>query len=477
MRAAGRHLGLVLSVAIWTCAPAHAERRIALVVGIDAYQNVAALRKGVNDARGIAARLQRLNFEVIKVENASRRAIDAAVGDFANRIHAGDVAFFFFAGHGIEIGGSNYLLPADTPSPREGQDNLILDAAVSADSIIAKMQSHKPLLSMLVLDACRDNPFKPTDTQSQSTRGLSIPGLPGGPSTRALASSRGLTQTTTPEGVFVIYSAGVGQTALDRLSDADSDPNSVFTRTLLPNLGRPGLTIQDMAKRTQSEVRRLASTVAHQQMPAYYDQVLGVYVMTPGEASAETGKPDNATDVEAAYWTTISESRNGTDFEGYLNKYPQGRFAERARARLKELSGPTAGEAASVPTGQADLTGEWSGIATSGSARYRYHWRLRQTGTQVDGTIHLASQDGTSYAFYAMQGVVDRDRLIFAGSHFIENVSARGSYWCLASGALQISRDGRRLDGRWGPNNVTGGCGPTTGGAVALERTNLSARK
>jgi len=472
-----RYLGLVLSVAIWLCAPAHAERRVALVVGIDAYQNVPALQKGVNDARGVAARLEQLKFEVIRVENASRRAIDQAVGDFANRIQAGDVAFFFFAGHGIEIGGSNYLLPADTPSPRDGKDSLILDAAVSADSIIAKMQGHKPLLSMLVLDACRDNPFKPTGTQSQSTRGLSAAFLPGGPSARSLANSRGLTQTTTPEGVFVIYSAGVGQTALDRLSDADTDPNSVFTRTLLPNLGRPGLSIQDMAKRTQSEVRRLASTVAHQQMPAYYDQVLGVYVMTPGEASAGTGKPDSASDVEGAYWATISESRNGTDFEGYLNKYPQGRFTEFARARLKALSAPPAGEAAPVPAGQTDVTGEWSGIATSGSARYRYNWRLRQSGTQVEGTIHLASQDGTSYAFYSMQGVVERDRLIFAGSHFIENVSTRGSYWCLASGTLKIGRDGRHLEGRWGPNNVTGGCEPNTGGAVVLDRVDLTGRR
>jgi hypothetical protein len=82
-----------------------------------------------------------------------------------------------------------------------------------------------------------------------------------------------------------------------------------------------------------------------------------------------------------------------------------------------------------------------------------------------------------SYAFYSMQGVVDRDRLIFAGSHFIENVSPRGSSWCLASGSLQISRDGRRLDGRWGPNNVTGGCTQNSGGAVALERVDLSARR
>jgi hypothetical protein len=231
-----------------------------------------------------------------------------------------------------------------------------------------------------------------------------------------------------------------------------------------------------MAKRTQSEVRRLASTVAHQQMPAYYDQVLGVYVMTPGEASADTGKPDNATDVEAAYWATVSESRNGTDFEGYLNKYPQGRFAEQARARLRELNAQPSPEA-SGGVGGANLTGEWSGIATSGAARFRYVWRLRQTDAQVEGTIHLASQDGTSYAFYSMRGVVERDRLYFAGTHFIENVAPRGSYWCLASGTLHITRSGGRMEGRWGPNPVTGGCPQNSGGAVVLEKVNLSARR
>src|SRR5262245_35705391 len=167
MRGTCRYVSLALSVAISLCAAsAHAERRLALVVGIDGYEHVTPLQKGVNDARGIASRLSQLGFDVARVENASRRAIDQAVGDFADRIQPGDVAFFFFAGHGVEIGGSNYLLPADTPTPREGQDGLILNAAVSADSIIAKMQSHKPLLSMLVLDACRDNPFKPADAQA-----------------------------------------------------------------------------------------------------------------------------------------------------------------------------------------------------------------------------------------------------------------------------------------------------------------------
>jgi hypothetical protein len=114
---------------------------------------------------------------------------------------------------------------------------------------------------MVVLDACRENPFA-----KQGTRGI------GG--------TRGLGQTVAPEGVFVLYSAGAGQTALDRLSDADANPNSVFTRKFIQVLGQPGLTVQEVATQTRAAVHELAGTVNHPQMPAYYDQVLGQFTLS-----------------------------------------------------------------------------------------------------------------------------------------------------------------------------------------------------
>jgi hypothetical protein len=184
------------------------------------------------------------------------------LAELTGKIGRGDTAFFFFAGHGIAIRDTNYLLPVDTPQAREGQEGLVTREAIGADVILDALQDRGAKVSLMVLDACRDNPFKTANS-------------------RGVGGTRGLSQMPAPEGVFVLYSAGFGQTALDRLSDNDKNPNSVFTRTFVKLLERPGLSLQELAKITQGEVRKLAASINHVQMPAYYDQVDGTLTLTP----------------------------------------------------------------------------------------------------------------------------------------------------------------------------------------------------
>jgi len=238
------------------------SRRVALVIGNDRYEHLPSLQKAGNDARAVGDTLQRLGFEVIRIENAPRRVMNQKLVEFTGKIGRGDTAFFFYAGHGVEVKGINYLLPSDTPQARDGEEGLVTGEGIAADSIIERMQERGAKVSLLVLDACRDNPFKK-------------------PGTRGVGTTRGLGQMTAPEGVFVLYSAGLGQTALDRLSDKDPHPNSVFTRTFVSLLGKPGISLQQVAKDTQLEVRRLAATINHPQMPAYYDQILGQFTLAP----------------------------------------------------------------------------------------------------------------------------------------------------------------------------------------------------
>jgi hypothetical protein len=240
---------------------ADGARRVALVIGNDAYENLDHLQKAVNDARAISAALTQLGFDVISVENAPRRLMTQKIVEFAAKIGRGDTGFFFYSGHGVEIRGVNYLLAVDTPGANEGQEALITSEGIPADTIIEQLQERGAKVTMLVLDACRENPFKKAGS-------------------RGIGATRGLAQITAPEGVFVLYSAGVGQTALDRISDNDPNPNSVFTRTFSHVLIAPGMTVQEMAKTTQAEVRKLAATVNHPQMPAYYDQILGQFTFT-----------------------------------------------------------------------------------------------------------------------------------------------------------------------------------------------------
>ena len=237
-------------------------RRLALVIGNDDYENLPDLKKAVNDSRAVGQALTKLGFDGATVENAPRRTMNAKLAEFTSKVGPGDTAFFFFAGHGVQISGTNYLMPVDTPEAREGQERFVMGEGIPADSIVQQVQERGAKVAMLVLDACRDNPFAK-------------------PGTRGVGGTRGLTIMTVPEGVFVIYSAGIGETALDRLGDDDADPNSVFTRAFVKLLGEPGLTVHGIAKRTQQDVHQLAQSVSHAQMPAYYDQILGELTLLP----------------------------------------------------------------------------------------------------------------------------------------------------------------------------------------------------
>jgi uncharacterized caspase-like protein len=263
---------LALCIAIGFATTARAEKRVALLIGNNAYQNVSRLQTAINDARAVGAALRGLGFQVILAENQSRRAMSEALLAFDKAIQPGDIALFFFAGHGFEIRGQNYLLPTDIPEIREGQEELIRDSAFPADRIIDRLQGRGARTAVLVLDACRNNPFE----------------RPGG---RGLKGSGGLAAMTPAEGVFIMFSAGVKQTALDRLSQTDRASNSVFTRNLVRWLAEPDLTLVQIAKRLQIEVRQLAASVGGEQTPANNHQIVGEIILNPSGRIAAAGPP------------------------------------------------------------------------------------------------------------------------------------------------------------------------------------------
>jgi len=243
---------LVLVLAV----PAHAEKRVALVIGNNDYKNVPKLQKAVNDARTMGDTLKRLGFSVMVAENQNRQQFSQTLLAFDNAVGPGDTAFFFYAGHGFEIAGQNYLLPTDVPAATEGQEELVRDASVLADRIVERLQNKQVRTSILVFDACRNNPFERSGT-------------------RAVAGGGGLApMTQLPEGVFSVFSAGYKQTALDRLSNDDNSPNSVFTRTFAKELLQPGENLVEVAQHTRKLVSEMAETIGHRQIPAYTDQMV-----------------------------------------------------------------------------------------------------------------------------------------------------------------------------------------------------------
>src|SRR5258708_17297998 len=144
--------------------PAYAAKRVALVVGNNDYKNVPKLQKAVNDARTMGDTLKQLGFNVMVAENQNRQQFSQTLLAFDNAVEPGDTAFFFYAGHGFEIAGQNFLLPTDVPAATEGQEELVRDASILADRIIERLQNKKARTSILVFDACRNNPFERSGT-------------------------------------------------------------------------------------------------------------------------------------------------------------------------------------------------------------------------------------------------------------------------------------------------------------------------
>jgi Caspase domain len=238
--------------------PAAPYNRLALVIGISRYPKLAndqQLRKTVNDARSITLALEDLGFEVYDGIDLDRASMIHQISDFEARIGRGDTVLFFFSGHGVTINGENFLLSADVPSPRDGQQSLLRDLAYSVTVLVERFQTKAGLL-VTVLDACRGHPFERSGTGS-------------------LRLGHGLAPMhVVPRNTFILHSAADGQESLDRLSEEDTDENSVFTRVLLKYLRQRNLSLTDLVQRVRKDVYDLASKVGHEQRPAYYDEVI-----------------------------------------------------------------------------------------------------------------------------------------------------------------------------------------------------------
>ena len=255
-------IGLIAALVFAQADSAYAQKRVALVVGNNAYPQLAAdkqLTNAISDARAMRDALQGLGFEVLYGENLDRRTLVDRLFDLTARLNKDDTALFFFAGHGVSFSGANYLLPSDVPAPRatgRAEEGRLAEQAIAETTIVERITATGARVAILVLDACRDNPLQAADR-------------------RSVGATRGLVVNAPARGVFSIYSAGFGQAALDRLGPDDRHPNSVFTRVFIEKLKTPGLDLKAVATQTRNTVVEMVQKVGHDQFPAYYDQVIG----------------------------------------------------------------------------------------------------------------------------------------------------------------------------------------------------------
>jgi hypothetical protein len=237
-----------------------AGKRVAFVVGVNTYAKLDAhsqLKAAVNDAVAVGNALRSLGFDVIEGRELTRSTFNSEWEKFVDRVESGGVAAFFFAGHGVQLSdGVNYLLPSDVPGPEVAQESRLRRESINFEDLRNELQEKNPVLSLFILDACRNNPYR-------------------GARARSLAQTRGLAKVAAKPGSFVMYSADVDQEALDRLPGEADTVNSVYTRSLVPLLRMGDLPLQDVAKGARAKVRELVSKVSHPQWPNYFDGLDG----------------------------------------------------------------------------------------------------------------------------------------------------------------------------------------------------------
>jgi hypothetical protein len=327
-----RYLTVILSLIcmIFTAHAAKADRRVAFVVGNGAYKNVAQLPNPPVDAKAMAGVLRNVGFEVVEGTNLTRDKMTERLLEFGKKAQGADVAVFFYAGHGIAISGTNYLLPIDADIKSEM--DVKLGAAINIDLTLDQTMSDAKV-KLVFLDACRDNPFAAKIKSNSATRSVSV--------------QSGLAEMKSGEGTLIAFATGPGQTALD----GQEGTNSPFTRALIAHITTPGVEIQQAMTEVRAQVNEETNKG---QLPWGHTNLIGSVYLNPAAAPAATAAAPSSSahaavastsggsDVELEFWRSVKESNKPEELNAYLTNYPNGQFKSLALARIASLeNGPS----------------------------------------------------------------------------------------------------------------------------------------
>jgi hypothetical protein len=301
---------------------AFAEKRVALVIGNSAYKTVPKLANPENDASAIGLLFKKAGFDSVDVrQNLANVELRKVVRDFSETTKDADIAVVFFAGHGIEVSGINYLIPIDSALKRDVD---VDDEAVSLERVLSMLEPARKL-RLVILDACRDNPFAANMTRTMAGRSV----------------GRGLARIETPSSeTLIAYAARAGSIALD-----GQGPNSPFTLALLKHLTTPGLDVRLAFGRIRDDV---LATTNKKQEPFVYGALGGATVTLAALSPAErpgTSLPADRSDADVQASRDYEKAANvGTReaWESFLKKHPAGFYADLARAQLGKLTEGTA---------------------------------------------------------------------------------------------------------------------------------------
>jgi uncharacterized caspase-like protein len=301
----------IAAATVLTSTSAHPSQKVALVIGNSAYQNVPRLPNPSNDAREVALSFERLGFTVTRVGDANYEAMRRALLAFGRDARGADMAVVFFAGHGIEVGGENWLIPVDA----ELKSDIDVDhEAIGLKGVMTTVESAAKL-GLVILDACRNNPFGAKMAQSVRTRSV----------------MRGLAQVEPSGNVLVAFAAKDGTLAAD-----GGGRNSPFTEALLKHIETPGLEINFLFRNVRDDVIRTTNRI---QQPFVYGSLSkeAIYLNppTPGLVAPPVA-PSPAADEIA--WAFIKDNKDAAALKRFIEQFPTSRLRPQAEARIEELA-------------------------------------------------------------------------------------------------------------------------------------------
>ncbi len=287
-------------------AHAQSEKRIALVIGNSAYQHTGKLANPARDAQLIATTLAGLGFTVQTILDADQNTLKRGLLEFGRKLRDNDaVGLFYYAGHGIQVGNRNYIVPVSANIQDETEAGI---ESISLDEFTATMERPGNPVNIIILDACRNNPFP-----------------------RAVRSGGGgLARSDAPRGTYLAYATSPGMVASDGTAG-----NSPYTAALARAMQIPGLSIEEVFKQTRRDV--LTDTKGAQ-TPWESSSITGNFAFKSGPAAAPALSATVGSSVEMTFWASIKDATNPAAFEAYLAQFPQGAFASLARIKVAELT-------------------------------------------------------------------------------------------------------------------------------------------
>ncbi len=292
------------------------DPRTALVIGNAKYTS-APLRNPVNDARAISSTLQELGFQVTLLEDASQKQMKRAIDRFGEQLRDGGVGLFYYSGHGIQVSGRNYLVPLKAEIASE-QD--VEYESVDAGRVLAKMDAARNGMNLVILDACRNNPY------ARSFR----------------SDSQGLATLNAPSGTFIAYATAPGSVASD-----GTGRNGLYTGELVRHMNTPGLKLEEVFKRVRADVQEKSDNA---QVPWDASSLTGDFFFVPPQeqleqqvATAALPQPSSSEApktirADESAWKDIENSEDPEDFRFFLEEFPESLLAKTARFKLKRLA-------------------------------------------------------------------------------------------------------------------------------------------